>query len=394
MSGPSLTTHPIPEGSSRLRQALIACSIHKRSAGDDWIMRRGLLLVAFVATALVSVSASAQNWLVNGTFDVDTSGWETSLPSATAYGGYYAADGYGAPGAAEISVAFPGDGFAFTQCVAIAQQPLDLVFYAKYVLSGGGGSVVRGWVTYFSDANCQTNMGSTLFTSTETLAGGWVRHTLLNFSPSPGALSAAVVMDAMVISTSANVIYEDAGFGPTGTFYTPQVTRNRLLNPELAFDLSNWTEIGQHNGSSYTNWGDDAGYDGDSGLVWMMANHANDQAGIYQCVNIAAQPVDFDMYYKVISGGSGTAAGIAALTSFSEPDCAGESIDVQNPPVVAFEPNGWRRFSQHNYALLPATQSVKVSFSMAGSSNDSGTLQADHFFFGPADDTLFKNGFE
>lgn len=356
-------------------------------------MRRGLLLVA-VATALGSVSASAQNWLVNGTFDVDTSGWGTTLPSATAYGIYYAADGYGAPGAAQISVTLPGDGLAFTQCVAIAQQPLDLVFYAKYQASGGSGSLVRGWVTYFSDADCLTSMGTSPFTRTETLAGGWMRHTLLNFSPPSGAVRAAVVMDAEAISTSAIVLYDDAAFGPTGTFYTPPATRNHLLNPEFAFDLSNWTEIGVHNGSSYTDWGQDNGYDGDSGLVWMMANQPGDQAGLYQCVNIAAQPVDFDMYYKVISGGSGTAAGIAALTSFSATDCAGDSIDVQNPPVIAFEPNGWRRFSQHNHALLPATQSVKVSFSMAGSSNDSGTLQADHFFFGPADDTLFKNGFE
>jgi hypothetical protein len=66
---------------------------------------------------------------------------------------------------------------------------------------------------------------------------------------------------------------------------------------------------------------------------------------------------------------------------------------VHNPSVVVFEPNGRRRFSEHNYALPPARQSVKVSFSM-GASNDSGMLYADHFFFGPADGTLFKNGFE
>jgi hypothetical protein len=81
-------------------------------------------------------------------------------------------------------------------------------------------------------------------------------------------------------------------------------------------------------------------------------------------------------------------------TRFSEPDCAGGSIDVHNPSIVVFQPNGWRRFSEHNYALPPARQSVKVSFSMTGSSNDSGMLYADHFFFGPADGTLFKNGFE
>ncbi|HJU39155.1 MAG TPA: hypothetical protein VJ724_06240, partial [Tahibacter sp.] len=199
--------------------------------------------------------------------------------------------------------------------------------------------------------------------------------------------------------TSAKVVFDDVGFGPAGSFYTPPASSNLLANPEFEFDRGEWSLVAPGSASSYTTWSRDDGYGGVGGSLVLVANAVGDQAGVYQCVNIAAQRVDLQLYSKVNYTGGGPNTGAASVSSFDVPDCAGGYIVNRVAPVVSADAAGWRRFLLRDYALPAATRSAMVFFTVALQDDDatSVSLTADHFSFGPAEAVpgrLFVDGFE
>jgi hypothetical protein len=256
-------------------------------------------------------------------------------------------------------------------------------------------------VAFYSNPGCAGGYISAKYvTKVESLADGWKRQTLLDFPAPAGTQSASVFLQNAVSSpsdTSAGVNFDDAGFGPAGTFYTPPSSPNLLTNPDFDYDLGNW-QVPAGSGSSYTVWNGSGGYGG-GGQAVMVAGSQGDRAGVSQCVNIDAQAIDFEVFSKIDYTGGGANTGTASVSSFSAPDCV-DYIGNTVAPVVSTDAEGWRRHALFNYVLPAATRSAMVFFSVGvqGAYDTSIGLRADHFGFGAAgtfiSDVLFKNGFE
>ena len=344
----------------------------------------------------------AQSWLANGGFDGNTGGWEATPRNTSSFGYFNAANGYTNVGTAGIIVGFHGDDIAFTQCVDMTPQNVDLVFYSKVIQTGGGPNIGTGSVSFFSmDACAGGYLDNRDVTTVESLAGDWKRQTLLDVAAPAATRSARVLLRnriAIGYDTSANVVFDDVGFGPTGSFYTPVVTANRLANADFAFDITQWTTVAQNTASSSTRWRNVSGYGGIGGALGLVANGAEDRAGVQQCVNIDAQVVDLQAYSR-IDYGDGANTGTLSVSSFGVPDCAASYIENREAPVVSTDAAGWRRFLLRDYALPATTRSAMVFFTVAmeGAGAASVSMAVDHVGFGPAGtfaDGLYQDRFE
>ncbi|HJU40987.1 MAG TPA: hypothetical protein VJ724_15555, partial [Tahibacter sp.] len=150
---------------------------------------------AVALAALVAPGACiAQSWLTNGGFDGGTNGWAVSPGNDSSFGFYDATEGYTSPGAATILVGFDGDSIAYSQCVDMTPQTVDLVFYSKVVESGGGANIGSGSVSFFATTGCSsTYIDNRAISRVESLAGGWKRQTLLGVAAPAATRSAMVV---------------------------------------------------------------------------------------------------------------------------------------------------------------------------------------------------------
>ncbi len=145
--------------------------------------------VAFLALALAACVAGAQELVTNGTFDVDTSGWELANQ---VYGDLarVVLDVQNDPssGSALITNTFPsaaGD-LLTTQCIALLPTERQYLISDAIRIADGtvttGGGYVQIW--FWENPDCSTVVGAPIWTDQVTTSdAGWRRNSVNVLAP-------------------------------------------------------------------------------------------------------------------------------------------------------------------------------------------------------------------
>lgn len=177
---------------------------------------RAVLLVAMMCLTHASV---AQNLLINPDATTNSAGWEGSVSTATSLTFWDDSRGYPTPGSLAINANAPEDmNPAFSQCVNISAQNVDLVAWTQLRYAGGPDFRVLISYSAFSAPNCSSGYIQFRDASPSgTIVNGWREYRLMNDALPAETQSVRVFLILGSTGNSVGINFDYIAFGPAGT---------------------------------------------------------------------------------------------------------------------------------------------------------------------------------